>query len=147
MALYRWKASLSVRPHAVCTPSTLFAVTGPSVKLNVGPPALRARTLAKMSSRSQKSRIARSSESASGLSDRTGNMGRSLSPRSAGARTHHRRPRRRAGPRRLPAGDQAAQVGSLPGVLRVVVDDADQPDAECHGRVPAFVHDPVQVGI
>ena len=32
-------------------------------------------------------------------------------------------------------------------MLDVVDDDADQPDAEGDGRIPALVHDPVEVGI
>ena len=40
---------------------------------------------------------------------------------------------------------QAPEVSGLPDVLQVVGDHADQPDAQGHGRVPARVHDPVQV--
>ena len=42
---------------------------------------------------------------------------------------------------------QPSKVGSLPEVLRVVVDDADQAHTERNGRVPAIVHDAVEVGI
>src|SRR5215470_7538143 len=90
--------------------------------------------------------MARSSASASGLSGRAGNMGRSLSPAwIAPARIIAGQPCLRV--LLEPAGNQSAQVSSLAGVLRVVVYDAHQPDAQRDGRVPAVVHDPVKVGV
>ena len=45
-----------------------------------------------------------------------------------------------------PAIRQPAHEGGLARVLEVVVDHADQADAERDGRVPALVDDPVEVG-
>ena len=39
------------------------------------------------------------------------------------------------------------RVGRLAGVLRGVVDDADQPHGEGDRRVPVLVDDPVEVGV
>ena len=39
---------MSVRPHAVCTASFLFAVTGPSMNDHFGPPRLRSRSCSKV---------------------------------------------------------------------------------------------------
>src|SRR3954467_10895830 len=46
---------------------------------------------------------------------------------------------------RSPPFEEAAQEGGLPGVLQVVADDAEQPDAQGDRRVPAPVDDPVEV--
>src|SRR6266540_5797374 len=48
---------------------------------------------------------------------------------------------------RLPPLDDPAHEGRLACVLGVVVDHAHESDAERDGRVPSFVHDPIQVGI
>ena len=45
-----------------------------------------------------------------------------------------------------PVVRRAADVGGLAGVLEAVADDAHQPDAERHRRVPSLVDDPVEVG-
>ena len=45
----------------------------------------------------------------------------------------------------LPAAFQALGVGGLPRVLQAVRNRADQPDAERDRRVPAGVHDAVQI--
>ena len=42
---------------------------------------------------------------------------------------------------------QPSHVRGLAGVLEAVADDADQPDAERHRRVPALVDDPVEVAV
>ena len=58
--------SLSVRPHAVCTPIVLFAVTGPSKKLNLGPCAFCSRSRSNTRPRCQNSRISCSRAESSG---------------------------------------------------------------------------------
>jgi fructokinase len=47
----------------------------------------------------------------------------------------------------LPAQQDAADERGLADVLCAVVDHADQPHAQRHRRVPALVHDPVQVRV
>src|SRR5918995_4940987 len=58
--------SFRVRPHAVCTPRVLFAVTGPSMKLNGSPFTFFCRSLWKIEASSHQARICRSSASWSG---------------------------------------------------------------------------------
>src|ERR1022692_2495937 len=50
-------------------------------------------------------------------------------------------------PSELPPLEDPANVGGLAGVLHVVDDDADQPDAQGHGWVPALVDNPVKIGV
>src|SRR5580704_1045144 len=45
-------------------------------------------------------------------------------------------------PALVPSEQDAADEGGLAGVLQAVGDHADQPDAQRHGRVPGFIHDP-----
>src|SRR6266540_2564862 len=52
----------------------------------------------------------------------------------------------RAGTRLSPLDDPAHE-GGLACVFGVVVDHAHESDAERDGRVPSFVHDPIQVGV
>src|SRR5215212_8362356 len=56
------------------------------------------------------------------------------------------------GSRPLTAGEvtglqEPPDVRRLTDVLQVVVRDADEPDAERHGRVPVLVDHPVEVGV
>src|SRR5215210_4151973 len=62
----RWKTSFSVRPQAVWSGSVLFAVTGPSKKLHLGPPRFCSRRRSKTRSRSHHSRTSCSSATWSG---------------------------------------------------------------------------------
>ena len=43
--------------------------------------------------------------------------------------------------------EETSDVGRLADVLQTVVGDADEPDGQGHGRVPAPIDDPVQVSV
>ena len=47
----------------------------------------------------------------------------------------------------LPALEDPSNERGLPGVGHVIVDDAHQPDAQGHRRIPALVDDPVEIGV
>src|SRR3954468_24653419 len=51
------------------------------------------------------------------------------------------------GARAFPGRQKPPDVRRLTDVFQVVVGDADEPDGEGDGRVPALVDDPVEVGV
>src|SRR5438045_7883603 len=95
MAWNRWKRSLYVRPQAWWTPIGLFAVIGPSWKLQRGPPAFWARSLANVPRSRQSSRISCSSATRSGRVGTGWNMGLRILP--AMQSRHETAPRARSG--------------------------------------------------
>ncbi len=87
MAWNRWKTSLYVRPQAWWTPIGLFAVMGPSRKLQRGPPAFWARSRSNVRRSRQRPRISCSWATRSGLLLTGSNIG----PRLGDERTDRER--------------------------------------------------------
>src|ERR1035437_1077608 len=105
MAWNRWKTSLYVRPQAWWTPIGLFAVMGPSRKLQRGPPAFWARRRANVRRSRQRARISCSWATRSGLLATGANIWPRM--RVSGPREHERR----AGPDgRHPASARPTEV-------------------------------------